>query len=292
MQIMRYIQVILAACLLSLAAAAQDVQPVELDSVQQSVSDRLSQFADSYSELLDEGNSQLRFVKGMPITKNSLSIMNGRLTLVENALKAIDFRWNTFHQAMQMEIADNDELMSQMTEVQTQRQEVVDTLAAKRHTYQALLDFITAETLIFSQDSTYKNYYKKAVKLSMTAKLAPRLEKLKTQEQALAASLQEAYTKAKAATAVVPTLSERMAQMDEEYSNLQVVSKQIQATEYKPFFQRIKDYLLGLGCVSLFLMFLNLIWTKIQFARKQRQAMKQYQDMMRQSGNNQDYPTI
>lgn len=289
---MRYIQVILAACLLSLAAAAQDVQPVELDSVQQSVSDRLSQFADSYSELLDEGNSQLRFVKGMPITKNSLSIMNGRLTLVENALKAIDFRWNTFHQAMQMEIADNDELMSQMTEVQTQRQEVVDTLAAKRHTYQALLDFITAETLIFSQDSTYKNYYKKAVKLSMTAKLAPRLEKLKTQEQALAASLQEAYTKAKAATAVVPTLSERMAQMDEEYSNLQVVSKQIQATEYKPFFQRIKDYLLGLGCVSLFLMFLNLIWTKIQFARKQRQAMKQYQDMMRQSGNNQDYPTI
>jgi len=289
---MRYIQVILAACLLSLAAAAQDVQPVELDSVQQSVSDRLSQFADSYSELLDEGNSQLRFVKGMPITKNSLSIMNGRLTLVENALKAIDFRWNTFHQAMQMEIADNDELMSQMTEVQTQRQEVVDTLAAKRHTYQALLDFITAETLIFSQDSTYKNYYKKAVKLSMTAKLAPRLEKLKTQEQALAARLQEAYTKAKAATAVVPTLSERMAQMDEEYSNLQVVSKQIQATEYKPFFQRIKDYLLGLGCVSLFLMFLNLIWTKIQFARKQRQAMKQYQDMMRQSGNNQDYPTI
>lgn len=292
MQIMRYIQVILAACLLSLAAAAQDVQPVELDSVQQSVSDRLSQFADSYSELLDEGNSQLRFVKGMPITKNSLSIMNGRLTLVENALKAIDFRWNTFHQAMQMEIADNDELMSQMTEVQTQRQEVVDTLAAKRHTYQALLDFITAETLIFSQDSTYKNYYKKAVKLSMTAKLAPRLEKLKTQEQALAARLQEAYTKAKAATVVVPTLSERMAQMDEEYSNLQVVSKQIQATEYKPFFQRIKDYLLGLGCVSLFLMFLNLIWTKIQFARKQRQAMKQYQDMMRQSGNNQDYPTI
>lgn len=289
---MRYIQVILAACLLSLAAAAQDVQPVELDSVQQSVSDRLSQFADSYSELLDEGDSQLRFVKGMPITKNSLSIMNGRLTLVENALKAIDFRWNTFHQAMQMEIADNDELMNQMTEVQTQRQEVVDTLAAKRHTYQALLDFITAETLIFSQDSTYKNYYKKAVKLSMTAKLAPRLEKLKTQEQALAARLQEAYTKAKAATAVVPTLSERMAQMDEEYSNLQVVSKQIQATEYKPFFQRIKDYLLGLGCVSLFLMFLNLIWTKIQFARKQRQAMKQYQDMMRQSGNNQDYPTI
>lgn len=289
---MRYIQVILAACLLSLAAAAQDVQPVELDSVQQSVSDRLSQFADSYSELLDEGNSQLRFVKGMPITKNSLSIMNGRLTLVENALKAIDFRWNTFHQAMQMEIADNDELMNQMTEVQTQRQEVVDTLAAKRHTYQALLDFITAETLIFSQDSTYKNYYKKAVKLSMTAKLAPRLEKLKTQEQALAARLQEAYTKAQAATAVVPTLSERMAQMDEEYSNLQVVSKQIQATEYKPFFQRIKDYLLGLGCVSLFLMFLNLIWTKIQFARKQRQAMKQYQDMMRQSGNNQDYPTI
>lgn len=289
---MRYIQVILAACLLSLAAAAQDVQPVELDSVQQSVSDRLSQFADSYSKLLDEGNSQLRFVKGMPITKNSLSIMNGRLTLVENALKAIDFRWNTFHQAMQMEIADNDELMSQMTEVQTQRQEVVDTLAAKRHTYQALLDFITAETLIFSQDSTYKNYYKKAVKLSMTAKLAPRLEKLKTQEQALAARLQEAYTKAQAATAVVPTLSERMAQMDEEYSNLQVVSKQIQATEYKPFFQRIKDYLLGLGCVSLFLMFLNLIWTKIQFARKQRQAMKQYQDMMRQSGNNQDYPTI
>ena len=160
---MRYIQVILAVCLLSLAAAAQDVQPVELDSVQQSVSDRLSQFADSYSELLDEGNSQLRFVKGMPITKNSLSIMNGRLTLAENALKAIDFRWNTFHQAMQMEIADNDELMNQMTEVQTQRQEVVDTLAAKRHTYQALLDFITAETLIFSQDSTYKNYYKKAI---------------------------------------------------------------------------------------------------------------------------------
>jgi hypothetical protein len=61
--------------------------------------------------------------------------------------------------------------------------------------------------------------------------------------------------------------------------------------EYKPFIQRIKDYLIGMACVAILLLLMHLAVAKLQAARKVRKSMAQYQNMLNKNGVG-DYPTI
>jgi hypothetical protein len=59
--------------------------------------------------------------------------------------------------------------------------------------------------------------------------------------------------------------------------------------EYKPFIQRIKDYLLGLAAVAILMMFVNLLSQKLkQLKAAREQAKKMKESMMGQK----EYPTI
>ena len=61
--------------------------------------------------------------------------------------------------------------------------------------------------------------------------------------------------------------------------------------EYKPFIERIKSYLLGLACVSVILVFLNILVTKLAGLKKARQMLKKQKDMWNKT-NGSEYPTI
>ena len=133
---------------------------------------------------------------------------------------------------------------------------------------------------------------KRAFSMSLVAKMAPLLEKLKTKEQVLFADIQEQYEKAKASTKVIPALEPRFDVVSEEYSTLKSMSERIQQMAYKPFIQRIKDYLISLAAVAIMLLFLNFAVQRLQTLKKMRDEMKKVKKMMNQNGEGAQYPTI
>ena len=82
----------------------------------------------------------------------------------------------------------------------------------------------------------------------------------------------------------------KMKRIDDHFVQLKNRSEQIQACEYKPLFERIKEYLFGLAAVALILMFANMIQSKIQMAKQAKEALKKQQEMMNMQNN--DYPSI
>lgn len=289
--IIRYI-LIWGCILLSLTSAAQGHEALPIvDSLQTEIEERMEQYADELSQLELVSNIQMQLSEGIPLTPSYVMVLREKMSVLENNYKSIELRWNTFIQAMQIDIADDENLMACMAKVQAQKQEVADSIESKKQKCQALADFVDARLLISSQDSTYKRLYKAALHYSLLPKLATKLEKVKATEQNLSARIQASYAKAKAATEVLPILNKQMPALDEKYANLQVISKKIQTMEYKPFIQRIKDYLIGLACVAVLMLVINLVVSKLQAARKARKAMSQYQDMMKKNGTG-NYPTI
>jgi hypothetical protein len=58
---------------------------------------------------------------------------------------------------------------------------------------------------------------------------------------------------------------------------------------YKPFIQRIKDYLLGFAAVAILLLFFNLMSSKMKTIKQAREQAKKMKDMM---AGHHNYPTI
>jgi large-conductance mechanosensitive channel len=119
--------------------------------------------------------------------------------------------------------------------------------------------------------------------------LAAKLEKTKAEEQALTADVEKYYSQAKEAAETFPGLELRMKAMDNKVFELQTVSAKIQEMAYKPFIQRVKDYLMGLACVAILLMGLNLLKSKLKMVKQARDQAKKMKEMMNGQHN---YPTI
>jgi hypothetical protein len=123
----------------------------------------------------------------------------------------------------------------------------------------------------------------------MAPQLAAKLEKTKAEEQALTADVEKYYSQAKEAAETFPGLELRMKAMDNKVFELQTVSAKIQEMAYKPFIQRVKDYLMGLACVAILLMGLNLLKSKLKMVKQARDQAKKMKEMMNGQHN---YPTI
>ena len=169
------------------------------------------------------------------------------------------------------------------------RQAVTDTLALRQQQRDQLVAFSTAEQFIWGQDKNYRQLYKKAVQYSATPMLAAQLEKVKAEEQALTADVNKYYSQAKEAATTFPGLQLRMQAMENKVFELQTVSAKIQEMAYKPFIQRIKDYLMGLACVAILLMGLNLLKSKLALVKQARDQAKKLKGL---TGGQHNYPTI
>ena len=253
----------------------------------------MMEYVDELNELAIVGNMQLTFSDDMPLSKTYVKALKEKVSTLEERYNSINIRWTTFTQAMQIDIADDNDLMTIMSNVEQLKQSVIDSITSKKTKCDALQDFADAEVLLAGQDTVYKNLYEQAFKLSLIQKLTPQLEKLKAREQTLFAQLQASYQKAQQACQVVPALQKRMAVLDDTFANTQMISTKIQAMAYKPFIQRIKDYLIGLACVAVLLLFINMVTTRIKSIKAARQQAKQYQEMMQRNGSGTGgYPTI
>jgi hypothetical protein len=225
----------------------------------------------------------------MPLNEPLIDVVSDRLKSLSAALNSFSTRWDTYSAAQQVYIADNDSLLNRVAVIQQMRQAVTDTLALRQQQRDQLTAFSTAEKFIWGQDKNYRQLYQKALQYSLTPKLAAQLEKVKAEEQALTADVDKYYSQAKEAAAAFPGLEIRMKAMETKFFELQTVSAKIQEMAYKPFIQRIKDYLMGLAAVAIVLMFLNLLKSKMKLIKQGREQAQKMKGMMNGQHN---YPTI
>ena len=291
MQIVKYI-ILSFVVFLTLQLSAQ-TQEDELASQQwvAEVEDRILNFMDELDQLSYASNLQIR-ISDVTVESGSYTrMLNQKIQMVSDRLMSVDYRWNIFKQSEQDVIASDENLMELMSQIEQLKQAIADTLESQKKKCEAVTDFVAAERLISSQDSVYKVLYKKAMNYSLVQKLTPQLEKLKAEEQVHFERIQSSYDKSKNAADLIPQLDKRAASLNEQYFKIKALSEKIQAMEYKPFVQRVKDYLLEIACVSVILMFFTMLTAKLKAAKNARAMLKKQKDLLNRA-NGSDYPTI
>ena len=285
-----WLLMIFVSMLPSVAWAQEEMSTEEeLDSTYTDINEHLELFQEELLQLNALCRFRMDIDMEMPLNEPLLDVVSERLKSLSASMNSFSTRWDTYSAAQQVYIADNDSLLNRVAVIQQMRQTVTDTLALRQQQRDHLVAFSTAEKFIWSQDNTYRRLYQQAVQYSMSPKLAAQLEKVKAEEQALTADVQKYYAQAKEAAEAFPGLELRMKGMDNKVFELQTVSAKIQEMAYKPFIQRIKDYLMGLACVAILLMGLNLLKSKLALVKQAREQAKKMKGMMNGQHN---YPTI
>ena len=278
------------------AAAAPAESPEQLSAEEQAlkleIESRLSQFSDDFQQLQMVGSMSLVPDAKMGITKNFVSVLEERMKTYNQRYNSLDVMWTTYTQAQQMDIANDDDLRTMVANIEALKQSVKDTLDAKGEMVKAISDFAAADQFIISQVAVYKKLYKRAFNLSLLKKLAPQLEKAKAREQLVFEKLQSSYDSAKAAAELVPSLQPRMKVLEEQFVVMKSVSEKVQALEYKPLFQRVKDYIMGLAAVSIILLFISMMISKYKAYKSKLDNLKKMNEMMNKQGKGTQYPTI
>ena len=278
------------------AATTPEENPAELSAAEQAlileIKSRLSQFSDDFQQLQMVGSMSLDPDAKLGINKNFVSALEGRMNTYNQRYNSLDVMWTTYTQAQQMDIANDEDLMTMVANIEAKKQSVKDTLDAKTEMVKAISDFVEADQFIMSQVNVYKKLYKRAFKLSLLKKLAPQLEKAKAREQLVFEKLQASYNSAKAATELVPSLQPRMNVLDEQFVVMKSVSEKVQALEYKPLFQRVKDYIMGLAAVAIILLFVSMMLTKYKAYKDKVANLKKVNEIMNKQGKDTQYPMI
>lgn len=253
---------------------------------------RLSQFSDEFSQLKVVGSFILSPDSRFEITKSYVDVLKQRMKNYDQRYNSLDVMWTTYTQAQQMDIANNEDLMKMVADIEQLKQTVKDTLDIRSGMVKAVEDFANADQLIMSQVPVYKKLYKRAFQLSLVQKLTPQLEKLKARESLIFEKLQVGYEAAKSASEQVPSLQPRMNVIDEQFVVIKSVSEKIQTLEYKPIIQRVKDYLLGLAAVAVILLFISMLRNKYKAYKDKLANMKKLDELMKKQGKGTQYPTI
>ena len=274
------------------AVWAQDAEmsaEEEIDSTYADIQARMMQFQEELVQLGALSRFRIDIDMEMPLTEPLLNVVDRRLKSISIAVNSFASRWEAYSQAQQIYIAENDSLLNKLAQIQQMQQMVADTLASRQQMYEHLLDFAKAEVFIWGQDKKYQRLYKLAMEYSLSPKLAAKLEKVKAEEQALFADVEKNFEKAKEAVELFAGLQLRMKGVEEKYYQLQTVSAKIQEMEYKPFIQRVKDYLMGLAAVAIILMFVNMVRSKLKALKAAREQAQKMSEML---NGDHKYPTI
>jgi hypothetical protein len=280
--------------LLPLGLRAQDQVaelPVLDETTRLEVQQRLDQFTAKLERIYYSCKARLPLSGDASLTDSYIKMQEYRLRSLEQNLKSLNVRWNNYYPLQQWEISQDEGLMSTVERLELMKQEASDSLEVRKQMLQALQDFVEAQAYMASLDSTYNRLGKQAFELSLTSKTAPLLEKEKKKEQLLFATVQEKFDKGKMAFQLHLVSDAGMESLEDSYAVLKNKSDTIQAMQYKPLIQRIKDYLMGLAAVAVLLMFVSMMRARIKSAREMRKNMQQYKDKLKLNGQD-EYPTI
>ena len=292
---LRRMRLILWALVLAVSVCAQETpEASSADSVaiRAEIKARLTLFMDDLNQLYQVEQMKVPLSEDVDISSTLVVTLQDRVSYLNQSYNAMDVKWNTYYQASQLDIAADEELMEDVAKLEQLKQTVKDTLDLRTQQVDAIAKFASADKFIISQINVYKKLYSKAYKLSLLKKIAPMLEKVKAKEQVIFTELQTNYEQAKASSELVPSLKSRMETLDEQYVIMKSVSEKVQALEFKPLMQRVKDYVMGLAAVSIILMFVNGLWSKFKAYKDKAANLKKYNDIMKNNGKDSTYPTI
>lgn len=256
------------------------------------VQGRLNQFVDGMQRIANSCKAKLSLSEDEPVTDDYIKMQEYRLNALERNLKSMELRWDNYYPLQQWEISQDEELMASVEKFQLLKQAASDSLTVRKQMIQSLQDFSDAYDYMAGLDSTYNRIGKQAMKLSLTSKTAPLLEKQKKKEQLLFATVQEKFEKAKVAQQLHMVSSARMNELEDCYASLKSKSDAIQAMKYQPILLRIKDYLMSFAAIAVLLMFLNMARSKMKAAKQLRENIKKYSDKLNWNNGKDDYPTI
>ncbi|MBM6758870.1 hypothetical protein [Bacteroides mediterraneensis] len=246
---------------------------------------------DNEMHLLEIESRMLNFYQELKeIAVNVGQYTPDELIKADKKVSTIDAKWNTYYQSKQIEIAEDDSLLQIVANYQLAKQSLLDSIAIQKHFFDAQKSFSNAETFLKTQDSIYAQLYKTAFELSLVQTLTTELEKVKGKEQLLFAEIQNQYDTAKGVSQEFESFLPRFQPIEEKYIELKNTSEKIQALKYKPWLERIKDYLYSLAAVAIILLFINMLQAKIKAFKQARENAKKLREMM--DKNNNDYPTI
>ncbi len=289
MRLMRYLLIVCLA-LLPTGLLAQGLEAQE-DTTTIEIKVKMTLFKSELSDYYDQTMHYLNVDDQEPMSQHMQDYFTERIKYLTEAMKSFENRWNTYSQAQQVYIAEDDSLLAWVDEIQQLQVTINDSLTSKQQQYDYMVGFCKAEEFILGQDSVYKHMYNEAMSLSMVKKLAAQLEKLKAEEQLIFADIQTNYDKAKEAAALFSGLADRMQVIDDKYIQLKSVSGKIQEAAFKPFIQRVKDYLIGLAAVAILLMFISMLSARIKSLKQSYEQAKKMKQMLK-GQQQQDYPTI
>lgn len=246
----------------------------------------------SYEEEWDDDEQQMRgYIEEVNSLTTEIQLSNGsRLKQLSRSLVNIDSRWTTFFTINQEFISDDDSLMAIVGEYQEIKQLVTDSIASQSTRVEQIVAFRRAELFIGKQDSTYAKLARQAKLYSLTPQTAKQLEKVKAQEQMIFATIEQQYATAQASCQANPSLKYRMKAIEEKYVELKSLSTEIQSAEYKPWIERAKDYLYSLAAVSIVLMLINMIATRIKGYKDAKESAKKMREMLKKAEG--EYPEI
>ena len=256
---------------LSLVVRAQD----DYDEYAVSIQLRLQQFYDDLERI-------------------STSIASASPTSIDNLqnrFNSLDIRWNTYYAAQQVYIAENENMLSLVARYQELHDVVSDSLANTSLRLDAVKIFDETMAFLTAKIPEYDALVSKCEKLALTDKTAPQLERVKASEQLLFAKVTAQYQKGKDAVVTNSSLRNREEEIDNLYLDISSRSEKVQQAQYKPFMERIKDYLLGFAIVALAIMFISMIQNKIVATKQMRESLKKLKEQYIKSGED-DIPTI
>lgn len=208
---------------------------------------------------------------------------------LQRQVQAIDVRWQAYTQIEQIDIAASPALMELLSQYKLVLISTTDSLTAQKARLDAADVFAKSFVYISQTNTKYHSLSTQAMQYSLIPQTAAQLSDVKAQEALLRSQVEESYQKALAASQLSDELKAKMPELQKEYMEITQMSDEIQAAAYKPWMQRIKDYVLTFAGIAIILIFLNFVVMRLKSLKQARDMAKKYGNML---NPNDDYPTI
>ena len=202
----------------------------------------------------------------------------------------LNLRWTKYYLSIEHIVLEEEEVLNMVLQLNDRIKELENSIDRRLLFFKQ--DEIFLQDLAFLQNlqKEYDDLKKLAISYSLTEQTAGQLEELKAREESIFEDASVKFGSMKSILNEFPELRDKESEAEQLFANISVKSQSIRSAEYKPFLDRIKDYLYSLAAVALLLMFVGMIQTKISAAKALKKNAKALEALRKQNSN--EYPTI
>lgn len=211
------------------------------------------------------------------------------IQMLKMRMESVDVRWQAYTQVEMMEITASPVLVDLLSQYKMAFVATSDSLANQQRRMDALRTFNQSAAYIMQSRTKYNDLSNKALEYSLVKQTEAQLANVKAQEAILMTQVNKHLQEAVEAASFSEEAKLKLPELQQQYVEIKVLSEKIQQAVYKPWLERVKDYVLTFAGIAIILIFINFIITKIKALKQARDLARKYKDML---SDNDDYPTI